>query len=137
MMSGEACTMAMRNRLLGKTKSEPTNSASNMRLQRYIDVDCERRAKEKLTKMELMSSMKALSAMKALKAAAQPGVTDLKDANAKAAQIVNGTTNDTTNGAANSNGTDPDWRTEAKRRLDAAEKTWPHKLGANLKKWRK
>ena len=110
--------MAKRNRLLGK-KKPGTVSAAEMRLRRYIDVDCERRAKEKF---KLMSSMKALMA------APKQGANDLKDADVKAAK--------TTNGADHSNKEVPEWRAEAARRLAAAEHTWPHKLGVNLQRWR-
>ena len=110
--------MARRYRFLGKQKSASV-SAAEMRLQRYIDIDCERRAKDKF---KLMSSMKALMAVP------KQGANDLKDANVEAAK--------TTNGADDSNKEVPEWRAEAARRLAAAEHTWPHKLGANLQRWR-
>lgn len=114
----DAYTMTKRNRLLGMKKPDSI-SAAEMRLQRYIDVDRERSAKEKF---------KLRSFTEALKAGKNQGENDLQDANAKAAKI--------TNGADEENIEVPEWRAEAARRLAAAETKWPHKLGANLQKWR-
>ena len=100
-----------------KTGSEITTA--ERRLQRYLDADAERLAKEKL---------QLISAMKALKAARKERANDLKAANTEAVK--------TANGVDVSNKVVPDWRAEAERRLAVTENTWPHKLGANLQRWR-
>ena len=110
--------MAKRNRLLGMKKSDSVSTAER-RLQRYLDVDGARRAKEK---------QQLMSAMKALKAGREQHVNDLRAASAEAAKTMNG--------ADNSNKAEPEWRAEAARRLAAAETKWPHKLGTNLHRWR-
>ena len=98
--------MAKRNRFLGKNKTESASTAE-MRLQRYVDTDVVRRAKDN---MQSKFSTKAL-----------------KTTNSNASKVLDVEENSIEDA--------PDWRAEAARRLAVAENKWPHKLGTNLRKW--
>ena len=87
-----------------------------------MDIDAERRAKEKL---------RLISSMKGLKVARKERATDSMDADDKVAKTMNGA-DDQKNGVE----LVVEWQVEAERRLAATDKTWPQKLGTSLQRWR-